>query len=593
MRNINDYIEERITIIDENSNNANNPDTLKIQLKPHQLKLLYKCIELENCDIVINSNIIKTSIGIIADNVGSGKSYIILSIASNKIAQYNNLKIRANTQLLSIYYNISHDLIYKDINIIVVPHNIFNQWKEYINNTNLTAEYISSNKQLHNTLFDKQIILLSSTFYNKFATHIRIKKYIFSRIFFDEADSIKIPNCEEIKTYFTWFVTSSISNLIFPNGAYAYNENNNLKKISGIKHKGFIKNTFSDIKNLTDYFDITFSKYIFLKNSDSLIQKSLLMDDPLVFNIRCQNTKIINILKSLISESIQQMIYAGDIKSAINEINIIKTNETNLIKLVANDLLLELKNKEIDLESISKKIYRDINKQVDDINNIKSEINIINSKINDIKNRMNANNIDPITYEEINNLVILKCCKQSFDFESITSYITSNIQADITCPICRSIINNNDLIIVDNEATINLEPQPIDFKYSDKPHKLNNILNNNIQSNGRIIIYSQYSNTWIQIISILNNNNICYKELKGNNLAIDKIINWYKSNDDDKRVLLLNASYYGSGINLENTSDIILYHQMDMDLEKQVIGRAQRFGRMNKLNIWKLLYESE
>ena len=32
---------------------------------------------------------------------------------------------------------------------------------------------------------------------------------------------------------------------------------------------------------------------------------------------------------------------------------------------------------------------------------------------------------------------------------------------------------------------------------------------------------------------------------------------------------------------------------MDLELENQVIGRAQRCGRTTVLNIWKLMYENE
>ena len=41
------------------------------------------------------------------------------------------------------------------------------------------------------------------------------------------------------------------------------------------------------------------------------------------------------------------------------------------------------------------------------------------------------------------------------------------------------------------------------------------------------------------------------------------------------------------------SSDIIIYHKMTSDLEKQVIGRGQRLGRTEPLTIHKLCYENE
>ena len=59
------------------------------------------------------------------------------------------------------------------------------------------------------------------------------------------------------------------------------------------------------------------------------------------------------------------------------------------------------------------------------------------------------------------------------------------------------------------------------------------------------------------------------------------------------QILLLTTQYSASGINLENTSDIVLYHSMSEDKTKQIIGRGQRPGRTNQLHVWKLHYENE
>ena len=55
------------------------------------------------------------------------------------------------------------------------------------------------------------------------------------------------------------------------------------------------------------------------------------------------------------------------------------------------------------------------------------------------------------------------------------------------------------------------------------------------------------------------------------------------------RVLMLNATNYGSGLNLQMATDIIIYHEMNKELETQIIGRAQRIGRTEPLNVYYLL----
>ena len=582
-----------IYLINENENNASQPDKIKILLKPHQLKMLNKCLQLEQTKIINNenNNIIKTSIGIIGDKVGSGKSYIILGLICNDYnINNNNIQMIHHNPLFKIYSDIYSNYNYLNINILIVPHNIFQQWKLYINNVNISVEYIKTQNQLNNIKFNTELIIVSSTLYNKFTEIANQNKYLFSRVIFDEADSIKIPACKEIKSYFYWFVTSSIKNLLFPTGHY-YFLNNQMNYIRGICHNGFIKNTFVNLYQLDIHNNRKNIKYIFLKNSDDLIKKSFTIPDPIIHYIMCNNPTILNILDNIISDKIQRMIYAGDIVSAIKEIDIQKTNETNLIKLVANDLLNELDNKKIDLDSVIKKNYKDTNKKQQDIDSINNEINNLEEKINNIKIRLNDNNIDPITYEEIQNKIIINCCKQLFDFESISKYISSTNNPK--CPMCRTKISKNNLILIDNDININQNNDNNIEKKLDKPDQLDIIFTNNTKSNARIIIFSEFNNTYENILNIMAKHKINFKEMKGNSNVINHIITWYKDDENTKKVLFLNARYYGSGLNLENTTDLIIYHKMDSELETQIIGRAQRCGRTNILNIWKLLYENE
>jgi SNF2 family DNA or RNA helicase len=84
---------------------------------------------------------------------------------------------------------------------------------------------------------------------------------------------------------------------------------------------------------------------------------------------------------------------------------------------------------------------------------------------------------------------------------------------------------------------------------------------------------------------------ITHAYLKGNGYQIQSTIEKYKTGN--VKVLLVNTQAYGSGLNLENTTDMILFHKFDTEIEKQVIGRAQRFGRKQPLNVHYLLYENE
>jgi len=91
------------------------------------------------------------------------------------------------------------------------------------------------------------------------------------------------------------------------------------------------------------------------------------------------------------------------------------------------------------------------------------------------------------------------------------------------------------------------------------------------------------------MIPYLDTCGLKYATIKGN--SVNETIRKYRSDELD--ALLVNSRNYGSGLNLENTTDVILFHKFENQLEQQIIGRAQRPGRTSVLNVWYLLNENE
>ena len=58
---------------------------------------------------------------------------------------------------------------------------------------------------------------------------------------------------------------------------------------------------------------------------------------------------------------------------------------------------------------------------------------------------------------------------------------------------------------------------------------------------------------------------------------------------------MLNAQFFGAGMNLQMATDIIMYHRFTKEMEEQIIGRAQRLGRSinEPLNVYYLLHDNE
>jgi superfamily II DNA/RNA helicase len=108
----------------------------------------------------------------------------------------------------------------------------------------------------------------------------------------------------------------------------------------------------------------------------------------------------------------------------------------------------------------------------------------------------------------------------------------------------------------------------------------------------KLIIFSDYINSFIEIKQLFNKSNILYTEFDGGNISqIENQLLEFKNGN--VQVLMCNSLLFGCGMNLEFGTDIIFFHKMTDCMKKQVIGRCQRPGRKTRLNIWYLMHENE
>lgn len=101
--------------------------------------------------------------------------------------------------------------------------------------------------------------------------------------------------------------------------------------------------------------------------------------------------------------------------------------------------------------------------------------------------------------------------------------------------------------------------------------------------NKKILIFSNYNETFSIIKRFLDDNKLTYLELKGTKEKRDNAIDSYKTGNVN--ILLLNTIHSGAGLDLQETSDIILCHKLHEYQKIQVMGRANRIGRKIELNV--------
>lgn len=588
------------------------------ELKPHQKTSLFQAEILESSNKINigDQTIFNSKIGILCDNVGSGKSLTILSIIANnkniydeKIKTYGNCNNLVNIFKKSIFDNTN----FINTNILVVPHNIFKQWEKYIlNDTKLKFKAISTNKHIRELFESEQkeniikldeydIVLVSSTRYNTFCDRLNIYGFCVSRLIFDEADSINISGCRNLRASFYWLITSNIKSLKNPNGIVNYaNENGELNEWynwntghtrrvveHGIKCRGFIKQLCLNISDTLE----EVKNQIFIRNDLDFIKQSFALEAPNIRNLLCKDPPLLNVLSQVVSNNVMDHINAGDVEGAIDSINCTKVNESNLISLVTQDLNDELHNKMIELQAKKSQIFSSNKIKEESILKTEKKILEIKMKIENLKNKLESSSTCPICYDKVNNVTLCGSCNTKFCLECITMWLASS-SGKCQCPFCRSEITNKSLIIVSDKCVEKKKTHILKSKLDN----LNSIVRDRLNNKSKILIFAKYDGSFKDIKTNLKDSQIEFSQILGSATHINNVVENYNRDFDDPKsvnVLLLNSQHFGSGLNLQNSSDIILYHHMSSELTNQVVGRAQRPGRIGRLNIWRLCYSNE
>jgi hypothetical protein len=600
------------------------PKFVKINLKPHQLRSLRRMKLMENNQINLtkdnvehnyqNNEIkITTRFGILADKVGSGKSYVILSLISDKKYLDFNVKNIYSSQhsLITIQKNIIQNeigILYIKSNILVIPHSLLKQWQGYIGNiTNINPFYIKTKKNIEeywdtgvmDTTIDL-IIIISTRLRDFYSSKINydsnnsLRSY-YSRIIYDEADSLNISLIPYINSLFTWFVTGSINNLLNPHGSFNYINNSSgwgykTEKINGVHNTGFIKDFMIHLEYSHKYIN-TF----IVKNNEETVDQLLALPEPIFTDIICKKTQELKILGDILDKNVIELLQMGDMKKAMDALNLEMVDEDNIIKLTNKKLINELENLQIERDGKIKMNYSSTNAKLEAIQKMDNKIKDVQDKIDKIKERIMGSELDPIMMTEIENPVITPCCNNKFEFESISLWYKE--AKDKECPMCRKTLHLNKLIhLVDkskikqtNEKSKKKEEIKLTYKYEEnfKEDNIIHVLKNKIMKrNHKILVFSNSDESFNIITNKMNN--LKHKHLKGTSSHIANVINEFKTSD--LNLLFMNAKHFGAGLNIENATDIIFYHEMDKDLETQIIGRAQRMGRVGQLNIWRFKY---
>lgn len=513
---------------------------------------------------------IETNYGILADKVGSGKTYMTMGLIC-----YKQIPNERDRIINSAVYTVTK---YKDTeksiktNLIIVPHNLTHQWKLAFNNCILNTYVITKKSDVENLIFQDNIfendkplndaeynesncvsfydcIIISSTMFDNFYSKFYFIKW--ARIIIDEVVSIKLPPELEFKCNFIWFLTATPS---------------------GIKYvrRNYIRLLVNSITDNT-------LNYIIIKNDDDYVDNSMNLPNINQIIIKCLTPKEINLIRGYVDEEIINMINAGNIQEAATKLNCNIETSDNILEVLTKKIKKELHNKKQELEYENRRIPDDNKIHEEKIKKIKEKIKTLEIRYTSIEEKIKLLNKNecPICFDILKSPILTKCCNNLFCLECIIRCTN--------CPLCRTEIKIEKCTYINDNKTINSK------SLCSKAENLITLIKK--KPNGKFLVFSEFEKTFDNLNDILNENNISFNRLVGSGIVINSIIRRFQSGEIN--VLMLNANNYGSGLNLQMATDVIIYHELKLELETQVIGRAQRLGREDSLNVYYLFNDNE
>ena len=591
------------TILNEDNDKIIQPKSIKIELMNHQKTIIHKMLEIEKTGLIqipnyLNDNaVLDTNMGILGDKVGSGKTLMIITLLTIKKEIEDRFIISKGTQFCSLKISQSKTLL--KINLIIVPHKLVHNWSDaFAKYSPLLKVYsISLNKEIDKIVnivkkietnwnnepvyYNKEeiskekiekhdVIIISETMYKRFSK--LCKDYRYYRVIIDEADTIKLTNdaLQEINN-FTWLITGTPS---------------------GLRRKPFMYKIFKDEMAGLD-------SLLVIKNDETYINQSIKLPPPKRLKIKCLSPREINIIKNLIPPSILQMINAGNSEQAIRALNCnIDTND-NILQVITKNIIDSIKNKKLELQiaqssdikfasPTQKIIYEQKIKQIE------SQIEKLNNKYDEIKKKIYELNDTtcPVCLDEFTNPILVSCCNNTFCFDclavSLGELKTSN------CPYCRQKITKDKMHIFQSESITKIDKlikEENKYEIKDKLDVLIDLILK--KPDGSFMIFAGFAETFNKIEKKLKDLSLSYHILKGHNSTVKKHIDEFK--EKKIKILMLNAEFFGAGMNLQIATDIVIYHRFNKEMEEQIIGRAQRFGRSmsEPLNVYYLLHDNE
>lgn len=561
------------TIIAADNPEIAQPEYVEQTMFIHQRKAVSMLLSIEKDHTISGQKYdMRTNIGIFADKIGAGKTLTMCTLLSMKIdPEPRKNPIYGSSKHFSVIVNHTRQTNELLTNLIIVPHNLINQWKdtlELIKNVSFKIvskiKHVEEFNSLLNTNVDiPDVILVVNTMYKNLQIP---NKFTWKRFIIDEPQLMVLPVDNMPKADFTWLMCATPRDVLHGRRTYL---------------KGLIRPIYDDDQR-------NLANQLVIKNSDTDVDSSIRLTAYVEKYIICKSSRFLEQLgPDNLPMNALACLQANDVSGAIELLNCKEDSCSNIVESLIRNYQVRVHNLKLESHRIEHTLGITSDEREMKLEVINEKIKGFDNKIKCIKERIEntTDSMCPICLDTISEpRAITNCCQNSFCFECIVMALGANPSR--RCAMCKK-----PDCCLHVESCKNSRTSRNDNGPKSKADILLDILIN-MNSGSRYLVFSEYSNSFERVMYRLNEMGIKYETLRGRVETQQKIIDRYSKGET--QILLLNAAHFGTGINLQMTTDIVIYHKLrNTNLRTQIIGRAQRPGRNVQLNVTYLRHENE
>ena len=531
------------------------PSNYQRSLFPHQLTSVFNMEKLERDKKVDLDGLytVETQLGIQADPTGYGKTASMIGLIVRdkmkwKLSEsYVNTEIHLASPGIQITRTMRRDRL--PCTLVVVSQSLVGQWRDELALSELKFEVVRTRKKAASVEPSQwDVIVCTPTMYNqlvqRFSTNFAWKRFIY-----DEPGTTQIRSMQTIQAGFFWLVTATPELVRY---RYTNRRNHFLARLA------------------LSYLENIFFGALCVENPISYVEESWAMPAIRHEQYECFQP-LARCIRGLVPQRAEELIAAGNVRGAIQYLGGEETD--SIVELVRARLQEELEEA---IHRIARYTRRGDSDQIESWETRKTRIE---SRMTELDSRFSdaLKGDCPICLNHLSGPTLVPCCQNLLCGKCLLPWLNERA----SCPLCRTSIVPDQLVYIkkDDEEDREAQKKNTGDRKLTKCETIVNIIQKNEE--GKFIIFSSEDVTFNLIREVLQEQSISCKEIKGRSESREKSIKQFKSGEI--KVIFLNSSNNGAGINLQECTDIILYHEMTECVQTQILGRANRIGRIEHL----------